>query len=326
MKNRMVWLILVILTSGLMTACSPSPVNSRPTASTSSQQLEGTVTLSGANALYPMAVLWAEQFEKVYPKVKIEVSGGGAGKGMTDTLAGLVDIGMVSRAIDPSEMAKGAYPIGVAEDAVVAVVNARNPVLKDILAQGIKKSAFADIYINGTVKTWGDVTGKPDVKDEIHIYTRSDAAGAADVWALYVAGKKQDELKGIGVFSDPGLLAAVQKDPLGIGYNNYSFAFDMKTGNPLPGLAVVSFDVNEDGKLDTAEDISTKVKTVNAIKSGSFPHPPARVEYFVTKGNPTGLTAEFIRWVLTDGQQFVDQGGYVELSRDILTAELNKVK
>ena len=322
----MVWLILVTLTLGLVTSCSPSAVNSGPPATTSAQQLEGTVTLSGANALYPMAVLWAEQFQKAYPKVKIEVSGGGAGKGMTDVLGGLVDIGMVSRAIDPAETAKGAYPIGVTKDAVVAVVNAKNPVLKEILVQGIKKSTFADIYINQTVKTWGDVVGKTDVKDDIHVYTRSDASGAADIWALYIAGKKQDALKGLGIFSDPGLVAAVQKDPLGIGYNNYSYAFDMKTGKPLDGVAIVSFDVNENGKVDPAEDISTKDKTVNAIKSGAFPHPPARVEYFVTKGKPTGLTAEFIRWVLTDGQQFVDQGGYVELTKDTLTTELDKVK
>ncbi len=319
-------LIIFLLSSG----CSATKAQENPSVSTPPDQqasaLTGTVTLSGANALYPMAVLWAEQFQKVYPKVKIEVSGGGAGKGMTDVLGGLVDIGMVSRAIDPAETARGAYPVGVAKDAVVAVVNAQNPVLIEILAQGIKKSAFADIYVNQTVKTWGDVIGNPDVKDEIHVYTRSDASGAADIWALYIAGKKQDGLKGVGVFSDPGLVAAVQKDPLGIGYNNYSYAFDMKTGQPLNGVVVIPFDVNENGKADITEDIGTKAKTVDAIKNGAFPHPPARVEYFVTKGKPAGLTAEFIRWVLTDGQKFVDQGGYVELTKDDLTTELNKVR
>ncbi len=93
-----------------------------------------------------MAVRWGEEFEKLHPKVKVEVSAGGAGKGMADALGGLVDIGMVSRAIDPSEIEKGAYPIGVAKDAVVPTINARNPVLKDLLSKGVKRKTFVDIY------------------------------------------------------------------------------------------------------------------------------------------------------------------------------------
>jgi ABC-type phosphate transport system substrate-binding protein len=42
----------------------------------------------------------------------------------------------------------------------------------------------------------------------------------------------------------------------------------------------------------------------------------------VTKGQPTGPAADFIRWVLTDGQAFVDAAGYVPLSADQLQAAL----
>ena len=50
--------------------------------------ISGTVRVSGAWALYPMMVKWAEEFRKVYPGVRIDVSAGGAGKGITDALAG----------------------------------------------------------------------------------------------------------------------------------------------------------------------------------------------------------------------------------------------
>lgn len=75
------------------------------------KELKGTVTLSGAWAIYPTAVAWAEGFQKKYPKVKIDVSAGGAGKGAADAIAGLVDIGMVSRDPDPAEIKKGIVPI-----------------------------------------------------------------------------------------------------------------------------------------------------------------------------------------------------------------------
>jgi phosphate transport system substrate-binding protein len=301
-----------------------TPVTAPQTA-VSSKELEGTITLSGAFALYPMAVRWGEEFKKLHPKVNVEVSAGGAGKGMADTLGGLVDIGMVSRDIDKSELDKGAYPISVTKDAVVATINEKNPVLNDLTNRGVKRKTFVDIFINGTVKTWGDIVGRPEIKDEIHVYTRSDAAGAPEIWAKYL-GKKQENLKGIGVPSDPGLLAAVQKDPLGIGYNNYNYAFDMKTGQPVSGIWVIPFDVNENGVIDPDEDISTKDKTIASIKSGVFPSPPARVEFFVTRGKPTGVTSEFIKWVLTDGQKFVDEAGYIQLSEETLNGELKKLE
>ena len=64
-------------------------------------KLEGTVTISGAWALYPLMVRWGEEFQKLHPDVKFDISAGGAGKGMADALANAVDIGMVSREIYP---------------------------------------------------------------------------------------------------------------------------------------------------------------------------------------------------------------------------------
>ena len=51
-----------------------------------------------------MAVKWAEEFRKIHPKVRIDISAGGAGKGITDALAKVVDLGMVSRDIYPQEL------------------------------------------------------------------------------------------------------------------------------------------------------------------------------------------------------------------------------
>ena len=310
------------------TAVTTTPVSSGGTAvqtTASTKELEGKISISGAWALYPMAVRWGEEFQKLHPKVTVNVAAGGAGKGMTDAISGQVDIGMVSRDIDPSEIDKGAYPIGVAKDAVVPVINEKNPAAQEILKTGLKRKTFVDIYINKTVTTWGQAIGKPELNQEIHLYTRSDAAGAPEIWAKYL-GKKQENLKGTGVYGDPGLLAAVQKDPLGIGYNNYNYAQDMKTGVPVTGIKIIPFDVNENGVVDPDEDISTKEKTIAAIKKGVFPHPPARVEFFVTKGKPTGLTAEFIKWTLTDDQKFLDEVGYIELSKEVLDSELKKVE
>ena len=90
-------------------------------------ELEGTITISGAWALYPLVVRWAEEFKKLHPAVRIDISAGGAGKGMADALGQVVDLGMVSREVYPAEIEKGAWWLAVAKDAVVPVMNRENP-------------------------------------------------------------------------------------------------------------------------------------------------------------------------------------------------------
>jgi phosphate transport system substrate-binding protein len=291
-----------------------------------SQELEGTISISGAFALYPMTVTWAEQFKVIHPKVKIDLSAGGAGKGMTDVLSNVVDIGMVSREVSAEESKKGAYSIAVTKDAVVATISASNPNLKNILINGIKKDAINQIWITGNYKTWGQAVGI-NSKDPIHVYTRSDACGASESWAKYF-GKKQEDLLGVGVFGDPGLALAVKKDPFSIGYNNIGYAYDAKTKEPNPGIKILPIDLNDNGKIDPEESFyDTLDQIVEAIASGKYPSPPARDLYFVTSGKPTNkiLTA-FIQWVLTDGQKYVHEAGYINLSKEKIKKELAKVK
>ena len=90
----------------VLMGCSGGRQKNRVIESESGTELHGTIQLSGAFALYPMAVRWAEEFKKMHPGVQIDISGGGAGKGMTDAISGVVDIGMVSREVYPEEIGR----------------------------------------------------------------------------------------------------------------------------------------------------------------------------------------------------------------------------
>jgi len=288
-------------------------------------ELKGTIRVSGAWALYPMMVKWAEEYQRIHPGVKVEVSAGGAGKGMADALAGLVDIGMVSRDIYPDEIEKGAFYVIVTKDAVVATMNRDNPVLRDILAKGVTRQTFYNIYIAGNVTTWGQVVDRPDVNDEIHVYTRSDAAGAPETWARYLS-KRQEDLRGVGVYGDPGLLEAVGKDRLGIGFNNIGYAYDTASKKQLEATRVIPIDINENGRIDPEEDFyDTKDEIVQAIAEGLYPSPPARNEHLVAKGRFTGMAKDFVKWILTDGQKYVEEMGYVPLPSEVIQEQLGKL-
>jgi len=291
------------------------------------EKLSGQISISGAFALYPMTVKWAEEFRKVNPSVRIDISAGGAGKGISDALSGMVEIGMVSREIYPEEIKNGAFPIAVTKDAVVAVISELNPALNEILSKGLKKDAGNNIWITGKYSTWAQAFNIKSTAP-IHIYTRSDACGAAEMWAKFF-GKKQEDLLGVGVFGDPGLAQAVKKDPLGIGFNNIGYAYDASTKQQVKGLKVVPIDLNNNGKIDADENFYNSMNDlIAAIASGKYPSPPARELYFVVKGNPKNnkTVTEFIKWVLSDGQKFVHEAGYIALPDDKLEAERKKLQ
>jgi len=323
MKYALGFCIIFLIVLGIF---SSGCISNQPAGTgTATSATGGKITVSGAFALYPMMVKWAEEYQKIHPDIKVEISAGGAGKGMTDALSGMVDLGMVSREISPEEVANGAVWVAVTKDAVVPTANINNPVLADLQNRGINKSVFRQIYINGSLTTWGEVVNRPAVKEKINVFTRSDACGAADVWAKYM-GFKQEDLQGVGVFGDPGLADAVRMDRLGTGYNNIGFAYDANTGRPIEGLAIIPLDLNDNGRIDADEQVyGTRQEIVAAIDTGKYPSPPARELNVVAKTRFSGLSKEFLRWVLTDGQQYVEESGYIALPKDKISQELKKL-
>ena len=327
MKKRINFSISLLLLLAIATLCNCGSKKQQEQQDNlqATDGLSGTIQLSGAFALYPMAIKWAEEFRKIHPNVRIDISGGGAGKGMTDALSGVVDIGMVSREVYPEEMSKGAFPIATVKDAVVPTINVKNPEIETIRKVGLTRDKAKQLW-NKKYSTWGDVLGTQS-KIPIHVFTRSDACGAAETFAGWF-GEKQEDLKATAIFGDPGVASAVQKDKVGIGYNNIAYVYDQRTKQPFEGLTIMPIDLNEDGVITDDEYFyDNSGDLIQAIKDGRYPSPPARDLYLVTKGKPTKPEViAFLEYALTGGQQYANPTGYIELSPEQINAELAKIK
>ncbi len=285
------------------------------------------ISFSGAFALYPLAQVWAEEYNKTHPDIRFDIQAGGAGKGLTDCLTGAVDVGMFSRELTDAEKAKGVWWIALCKDAVIPTMNAKNSNLKSIQIRGVKKDEFKSIFVDHTIETWDQLLGSSSkTTKKINVYTRADAAGAADSWASFF-GKKQENIKGIGVSGDPGVADAVRKDLNSIGYNNTLFVFDAKTGKKLPGIEVVPIDVNGNGTIDADENFYGNLHIfLKAVNDGKYPSPPARQLYFITKGKTQKKEIlDFFKWCLTDGQAFVNSAGFVPLPKNVLGDQVKKL-
>lgn len=315
--------ILYLLIIGLLAVCCSG--RKKQAVVNSHDRLSGSIQLSGAFALYPVVVRWAEEFKKIHPNVQIDISGGGAGKGITDVLTGMVDIGMSSRDLQPEEMERGAYPFTVLRDAVVVITNAKNPQLALLQQRGLKKETAIALW-NDRLSTWGQVLGTRS-SIPVHVYTRSDACGAGETFAGWI-DMKQEDLGGTAVYGDPGIASAIQRDKIGIGYSNLGYVYDLNNKRPQPDLAVVPLDLNADGRITKDEQFyGTITRLGEAIRQGIYPSPPARDLFLVTKGKPENpLVIAFLDYVYAKGQKIAGEAGYVPLAKDILKRERVKLK
>lgn len=318
MKSPILLSVLSAVT--LLIGCQNNSTTLETAASSSGNQLQGTISLSGSFALYPLVNVWAEEFRKEHPDVRFNISAGGAGKGVADVLNGAVDLALCSRSIAPAEEAQGAWPLAICKDAVLATISSHNPNLPQLKREGLSQDKLSTYFRQPGPHNWPN-------KQAIMVYTRADAAGSAVTWAEYLGARGQEQLKGIAVFGDPGLVEAIRRDPTALGYNNLVYVYDLSSGQKYEGVEVIPLDLNGNGRIDPEEDFYDSLDELNkAIADGRYPSPPARELYLVAHNQPKDpLLREFLSWVLTQGQAYVEANGYVLLSPELVQTQLNKL-
>lgn len=112
--------------------------------------LSGTIRVGGSTSVDPMMVALKDKYIAHNPDVKIEISGGGSGTGISEATSGVIDIGMSSRALKDSEKEGGLTDYIIALDGVAVIVNTVNPI------DGMTMEQVKDIF-TGEVTKWSDV-------------------------------------------------------------------------------------------------------------------------------------------------------------------------
>jgi phosphate transport system substrate-binding protein len=251
-----------------------------------------TIKISGSTTVLPIVQKAADQYMATHPDADIQVSGGGSGVGIQAIGAKTVDIGMSSREVTAAEKAK--YPsfvvTSVAQDGIAVVVNPVNTI------QYITLDQVKNIYL-GRITKWSEITGAdvPGTNNQIVVIGRDSASGTRTYFDETVLLKATPTKKMLEKNSNGAVLQTVAQTPGSIGY--ISIGFVSRDVRALP----IWYNA---GKIVPASLENVKTKT----------YPVSRDLYVITNGQPTGLTGDFIRYILSpEGQKIVSDEGYVTL-------------
>lgn len=250
------------------------------------QQESDVLTISGSTTVLPVAAQAAEQYMDDNPDVDIRVNGGGSGVGVQSVGEGTAMIGMVSRYLKKEEKEK--YPDlkehQIAIDGIAIITHRSNPILSLTLEQ------VKAIY-NGNISNWKEVGGSDAA---IVVIGRDSASGTREFFHEKVMNMEDFVQKQFEKNSNGAVKQSVEQTPAAIGY--VSLGYIDESVNAIPILV--------DGK--------PIVPSVETVKDKSYPI--ARPLDFLTNGECSGLTVDFIAFIGTQkGQQVVTLEGFVPL-------------
>lgn len=255
----------------------------------------------GSDTIVNLALAWAETYPQEHPGVRISVSGGGSGVGITALINGTVDIANASRRVKPEEtqqaQAHGITPTEfvIAGDAIAVIVHPDNPVGRLTLQQ------LSDIY-SGKINNWSEVGGEDrpivrlsrETNSGTHVYFLETVVrlGQSDNPTLF----STDTLL---LPSSEGIVNEVRQNPNAIGYDGLGY---------VPAdLKVVAIAREPDQAF-----VLPSVATVNDRS-----YPVARDLYMYTAGVPTGAVADYLHWILgPQAQRIVSDLGFVPIKAE----------
>jgi phosphate transport system substrate-binding protein len=255
----------------------------------------------GSDTIVNVAVRWAEQYQGEHPEVRIAVTGGGSGTGIAGLINGTVDIANASREIKPRELEaaleNGIDPVQhtIARDAIAVVVHPSNPVDRLTLAQ-------LSAIFRGDVTNWSQVGGE----DRPIVLLSRESNSGTHVYFLEqvvrLGDKESDALFSPDTLlmpSSEGISAEIRQNPNSIGYDGLGYVTpDQKT------IAVSS-----------AEGMPYVSPSIAMVNTGEYPI--ARDLYMYTAGEPKGVVADYLDWILSpQAQEIVRELGFVPLEED----------
>jgi phosphate transport system substrate-binding protein len=274
--------------------------------------ISATIRYNGTRLTYPLVEAWIKEFNKIYPNISFRLWQNGSGADSTD-------FRIASYTLDEARLNPNDTFQVVSNYAQLPVANSNHPSLKEWQTQGLTEEELKKIYFKA-----GD-TQQENV-NRVTIYRREAPVCATRAFASHF-GVDPEKGAGIGVKGDDKtLLEETRKDVNGITYNNLGFIYNLQTRKLVEGIAVIPVDINKNNILDPEENFYSSLDQLIArLESGNVSVVTVdKVNLIYHKDKSNQALKLFISWVLTEGQKFNHQYGFLNINTDHVILSHNK--
>jgi phosphate transport system substrate-binding protein len=311
LKSKFLMLSMVmILAVGALAGCTSKTAEPATPGTPETAALSGAVQVDGSSTVFPISEAMAEEFTIENPDVQVTVAVSGTGGGFKRFIIGETDISNASRPIKTEE-ADTAKTNGieyaelkVAIDGLTVVINPANDWAADMTIADLNKIWKKD----GSVTKWSDVNPAWPA-ETIKLYSPGTDSGTFDYFVEEVLGKDEIRTDFTASEDDNVLVQGVAGDKYALGYFGYSY-----------------FKENE--SILKAVAIEGITPSDTTIADGSYSPLSRPLFIYVNKASYADKpqVKAFVDYTLTFAPDLIPSTGYIALSADEYTTEMQKLK
>ena len=224
--------------------------------------------LTGSSTVAPIMLDIANEFEKLNPSSTIEVQTGGSTRGIIDIKRGLSQIGMISRALKPSEKELNHKTIAI--DGLGVILHSSNSVTD------LTKKQLTDIY-TGKIKSWKQLGWKDKPITVVH---KAEGRSTLELFLGYLNLKNSKIKPHLIIGDNEQGIKTVTGNPYAIGYVSIGAAnYNIKNKAPLK---LVSLDGIQAIRANIINKTYPIVRSLNLIYKGQLTEPSKKLLSFTT--------------------------------------------
>lgn len=314
MKNFSVFIIgLSLLLYCAMGWCNGT--TDQPTGAVSNGSAANTLTVMSSPELTPLTTTWANEYERLNPSMKINIATSGDNQAK-------VAVSFISNEAPQGEKDGQGWNMVVGRDAIVAIINAKNPMLNEIYRQGISAEEFAQLFSTPAKRNWNSmIQGGQDAGIKIYVVDNEKVNTALGRFTT-IDNASLSESK---VATSAELVSNVQKDVYAIGFCRLNDIRNAQTNETIQNIQLLPIDKNQNGRIDNFENIYTNMDAfTRGVWIGKYPFALCGNIYAVSSTQPTDQnTVAFLTWVTTNGQKYLNQNGYSDLASTEVKANID---
>jgi len=272
---------------------------------------EVSMTVLCSPDLYNLTNRWVEEYGKLNQDYKIKVQKIDPNSVDNPNNSGF-NVGLVSESSLSLLEKPTNLSIIVGRDILIPIINANNPLKIEIFNQGISSLNLAGFFKSRGDQNWSRLLNI-ESNLPIHYYKADNAEiNSAVEEFLKMNGKP---IEGITVANNQEIIASVQKDIYSIGFCRITDVINPINNELFENIALLPIDKNGNGKLDSFEQIYSDLNAFSrGVWIGKYSNELVSNIYAISNENTENETEkEFIKWILTDGQQFLISNGYADL-------------
>jgi phosphate transport system substrate-binding protein len=272
------------------------------------------IVISGTKFTYPLIEKWIAEYKKANLNATIQLAS-------KADASQVVDLNIIAHQPAQNELQPNQEIVYTGRYALLPVTNNSNPILVAAEKKRLNKKELDKLFFE--VVDYESEEPAQKSKYRANIYARDNQACASTALAGYF-GHKTSEIRGKKVFGDDiYLLSAIKKDSIGLAYNNLGYLYDINSRSLKEGIALLPLDLKKDAKTIQSGNLDDVLNVLEATKVEAVP--VEKIGFVYSQQGVRKEVSEFLKWVLTEGQKYNHDKGFLNLDKQQLAEQTNKL-